>query len=144
MPFRRVRLRDAWNWGGLSFRELAVRTWAAIDNHVTLNQAAVVAFWTMLALVPLLGLVFALAVGMRGGVAAEILSLSAKFLPHEADVVVRDQIRKIQSETPVAVLSLSAAVLLWSASSLFVAVMDAINTAYGVRDSRPFWKRRLL
>jgi membrane protein len=34
--------------------------------------------------------------------------------------------------------------LLWSASSLFVAVMDTTNAAYEVRDSRPWWKRRLM
>jgi membrane protein len=32
---------------------------------------------------------------------------------------------------------------LWSASGLFVAVMDGTNAAYGVHDNRPWWKRRL-
>ena len=34
--------------------------------------------------------------------------------------------------------------LLWSASGLFVAIMDSTNAAYEVRDSRPWWKRRLM
>ena len=60
----------------------------------------------------------------------------------EADKIVAKQVEKIQQSPPVGVLSLSFVVLLWSSSSLFVSVMDATNAAYGVRDGRPWWKRR--
>ena len=144
MSFMRVRLKEAWNWGGLSFKELGRRTWKAMDEHDTLNQAAVIAFYAMLALVPLLGVVLVAALGARSGVSDEILRLSNQLLPPEADVLVRNQIEKIQSGSPVGILSFAAIVLLWSASSLFVAVMDMTSAAYGVRDHRPWWKRRLL
>jgi membrane protein len=144
MSLTRVRLREAWNWGGLSARELAIRTYEAMDRHDTLDRAAVVAYYGMLALVPLLGLVLALSVGARGDVGAEIERLTADFLPPEAHKLVSDQIQKIQHSTPVGLLSLSLLLLLWSASSLFVAVMDATNASYGVRDGRPWWKRRLM
>jgi membrane protein len=144
MSLTKVRLREAWNWGGLSARELAVRTYEAMDRHDTLNQAAVVAYYAMLALAPLLSLTLAIAFGARAGVAEQVLRLSAEFLPPEAHAVVRDQVQKLQSEAPVGLLSLSVLLLLWSASSLFVAVMDTTNAAYGVRDERPWWKRRLL
>jgi membrane protein len=142
MSLRTIRLREAWNWGGLSARELASRTWEGIDRHDTLNQAAVVAFYAMLSLVPLLG--FALALGAAAGVGAQVETISARLLPPEADAIVRDQIHKIEEDRPAGLLSLSVLLLLWSASSLFVAVMDTMNAAYGVRDSRPWWKRRLM
>src|SRR5689334_6823880 len=123
MSITKIRLQEAWNFGGLSLKELARRTVKAIDEHDTLNQAAVIAFFAMLSLVPLLGFVLAVAFGLRTGVANEILALSAQFLPHEADVLVRSQIEKIQNGSPVGILSFSAVVLLWSASGLFVAVM---------------------
>ena len=145
MSISSIRLREAWNWGGLSARELAVRTWKAMDQHDTLNQAAVVAFYAMLSLVPLLGLVLALAVGMRGDVGTQLKALSTQQMPDkEASDIIGKQIDKIQSESSVGLLSLSTILLLWSASSLFVAVMDTTNSAYGVRDGRPWWKRRLL
>jgi membrane protein len=144
MAFTNIRLREAWNWGGLSFVELARRTWKAMDQHDTLNQATVIAFYAMLSLVPLLGFVLAAALGARSGVVDEILKLSAEFLPHEADVLVRNQIEKLQAASPVGILSFSAIVLLWSASSLFVAIMEMTSAAYGVRDQRPWWKRRLM
>jgi membrane protein len=144
MSLMKFDLRKAWDWGGLSIRQLAVRTWKAIDRHDTLNQAAVVAFYAMLSLVPLIGFVLALAVGVRGGVANEVLDLSQRFLPPQADSLVHDQVRKIQSGTPVSLLSISAVLLLWSASSLFTSVMETLNVAYGVRDDRPYWKKHLM
>lgn len=145
MAFTSIRLKEAWNWGGLSFRELIVRTYQAMDKHDTLNQAAVIAFYAMLSLVPLLGLILAFALGARTGVAAQLDTLSQRLMPEEAyKKIIHDQLDKIQKSTPVGLLSLSILLLLWSASSLFVAVMDTTNAAYGVRDERPWWKRRLI
>ena len=134
MAFTSIRLREAWNWGGLSFRELVVRTYKAMDKHDTLNEAAVVAFYAMLSLVPLLSLILALALGARTGVADQLDSLCQRLMPQEAYTLVHDQLTKMQSSTPVGLLSLSILILLWSASSLFVAVMDTTNTAYGVQE----------
>lgn len=144
MAFRSIRLRQAWNWGGLSFRELMLRTYQAMDHHDTLNQAAVIAYFAMLSLVPMLGLVLTLALGARTGVAEQIDTLSHRLMPTGAYQIVEDQIDKIQSEKSVGLLSLSILLLLWSASSMFVAIMDTTNAAYGVRDERPWWKRRLI
>jgi membrane protein len=144
MSLTSIRLREAWNWGGLSARELAVRTYQAMDRHDTLNQAAVIAFYAMLSLVPLLSLTLALSVGARTGVAAEVETLSGRLMPPEALKIIHDQIQKLQAEQPVGLLSLSILILMWSASSLFVAVMDTTNASYGVRDGRPWWKKRLM
>jgi membrane protein len=144
MSLTTIRLREAWDWGGLSVKELAVRTYEAMDRHDTLNQAAVVAYYAMLSLVPLLSLTLAIAFGARAGVADEVLQLSSELLPPGAHAIVRDQVQKLQHEAPVGLISLSVLLLLWSASSLFVAVMDTTNASYGVRDERPWWKRRLM
>ncbi len=144
MAISSIRLREAWNWGGLSAKEVGVRTYRAMDQHDTLNQAAVVAFFAMLSLVPLLSLVLAFALGAQPGVAVQVQALCRQLMPTEAYHIVRDQIDKMQSATPIGLVSLSILLLLWSASSLFVAVMDTTNAAYGVRDERPWWKKRLL
>jgi membrane protein len=137
-----IRLREAWNWGGLSAKDLAVRTWHAMNQHETLDRAAVVAYYAMLSLVPLLSVTLAVALGAGSGVAAQIDDFARQFLPPQARDLVHDQVAKIQAASPVAILSFSFLVLLWSSSSMFVSVMDATNAAYGVRDRRPFWKRR--
>jgi membrane protein len=144
MALTSIRLKEAWNWGGLSLRELVVRTYKAMDQHDTLNHAAVVAFYAMLSLVPLLGLILAFALGARTGVADQVDTLCQQLMPEGAYDTVHNQIEKIQKSNPVGLVSLSILLLLWSASGLFVAVMDTTNAAYGVRDGRPWWKRRLI
>jgi membrane protein len=143
VSWTKVRLREAWNWGGLSAWELARRTWAQMNKHGTLDRAAVIAFYAMLALVPFAGIVLSIALGWSGTISQEILDLARQSLPPETYTLLKEQVFKVQAETHTAVLSIGFLVLLWSASSLFVAVMDATNAAYGVDDSRPWWKRRL-
>jgi membrane protein len=144
MALTSIRLKEVWNWGGLSFRELVVRTYKAMDQHDTLNHAAVVAFYAMLSLVPLLSLILAFALGARTGVAAQVDTLCKQLMPEGAYDTVHNQIVKIQKSNPVGLVSLSILILLWSASSLFVAIMDTTNASSGVRDERPWWKRRLI
>ena len=44
---------------------------------------------------------------------------------------------------PTGVVSFGLVALLWLSSSLFVAIMDAMNRIMGVQETRPFWKVRL-
>lgn len=143
MSITRVRLREAWNWGGLPFVQLAKRTWKQMDQHGTIDRAAVVAFYAMLALVPFLGFALAVALGQSTSLANLIRSVSGQFLPTEVNTIIQDQITKLQTQTPTGVLSLGFVVLLWSASSLFSSVMDALDASYGVTDRRAWWRRRL-
>jgi membrane protein len=141
----------------LTFRELAVRTWRAINGNEIQTRAAAVAFYAMLALVPFLGLVLTFLVqllpdltGMTG--AEGIGSVTVKqfretlnaTLPEEASREIEDQISRLQSQPPVGLISIGLAVTLWLASSLFLAIIDAMNRIYGVEDRRSWLKLRLL
>ena len=63
--------------------------------------------------------------------------------PNEAYILVRDQIARIQGEPPLALLSLGAVIALWSASNLFLVVIDALNRTYGVKETRSYVRLRL-
>jgi len=139
-----IRLNRAWDRGGLTVKQLAGRAWGQIVRHETIDRAAVVAFYSLLSLAPFLSLIVVAALGRGGRVAGELVVLSRKYLPPETCAVIEDQVQKIQSTAPIGVLPLSLVVLLWSSSSAFIAVMDAINAAYGSRDQRPWWRRRLM
>jgi membrane protein len=143
MSLTKVRLREAWNWGGLSASELARRTWKGMNDHLTFDRAAVIAFYAMLSLVPFLGLVLAIALGAARSVADQFRAIAQRALPEEADRLIEDQITKLQNSPPTAILSIGFLLLLWSASSLFVAVMDATNASYGVQDQRSWLRRHL-
>jgi membrane protein len=155
--FPPLRLREALSLGGLSVRELAIRTWKKINEHEVLTRAAAVAFYAMLALVPFLGLVLNLAVQLLpditrrsghslgfGNMTVEQLEATLKAMfPREAFEIVRDQIARLQSESHPGLISAGLAMTIWLASSLFVAVIDAMNRIYGVVETRPIWKLRL-
>lgn len=156
--FPPLRLREALKLGGLSPRELAVRTWRLMEKNEIQTRAAGVAFYAMLALVPFLGLVLAITVQLlpdltggsklASGVAVKAVDEFRQTLqqtfPEEASKVVEEQIARIQKEPPVGLLSIGLAITIWLASSLFVAVIDAMNRIYGVKERRSFIRLRLL
>jgi membrane protein len=144
MSLTTVRLREAWNWGGLTLKELLARTYRQIDRHDTLDRAAAVAFYGMTALPPFLSLLLAALFGGWGRMADEFLAFARQSLPPEAASLIETQVNEIRTSSPTGLLSVATVVLLWSVSGAFVGVMDATNAAYGVRDRRPWWRRRLV
>jgi membrane protein len=144
MSLSKLRLKEAWNWGGLSARELAKRTWKGLNDHLAFDRAAVIAFYAMLALVPFLGLVLAITLGAIGSGIDRFIELARQGgVPDATIQIIDSQIRQIRTSTPTAVLSIGFLLLLWSSSSLFVAVMDGTNASYGVQDNRSWLRRRL-
>src|SRR3954451_14096974 len=133
-----LRLRAALNLGGLSLRELVTRTWQKINENEIMTRAAAVSFYAMLALVPFLALVLTITVDLlpdlRGPSGAtvgfgtktvgELRETLKPLFPREAYSVIEDQITRIQKQPKVGLISLSLAVTLWLASSLFVAIID--------------------
>lgn len=157
LVFPPIRLRAAWSLGGLSVRELAVRTWKGILDNEIMTRAAAVSFYAMLALVPFLALVLTIAIdllpdlrGPSGAMAGfgnltvgELLHTLKRILPSEAYDLFVSQVTELQKKPKVGLISFSVAITLWLASSLFVAIIDAMNRIYRVTETRPFWKIRL-
>ena len=63
MTSSRRRLLSAMHLGGLTFREVCLRTWTKINEHEILTRAAAISFYALAALVPFLALVIALPPG---------------------------------------------------------------------------------
>jgi membrane protein len=155
--FPPIRLREALSLGGLSVRELVSRTWSRVLENEIMTRASAVAFYAMLALVPFLGLVLTLAlellpdlrgpsgatIGFANMTVGEFRQTLKGIFPPEAYGVIEDQITRIQKQPNAGFISVSLAVTLWLASSLFVAIIDAMNRIYGVLETRPFWRLRL-
>jgi len=139
-------------------RELAVKTWRAMDDHEIQTRAAAVSFYAMLAMVPFIGLVLTLSVqllpdltgasarakGLGDKAVEQFTATLDRTLPPEAADEIKDEIVNIQKNPPVTLISIGLAVTIWLASSLFVAVIDAMNRIYGVKERRGFIKLRLI
>ena len=155
--FPPLRLRAALSLGGLSVRELAVRTWRKMNEHEVMTRASAVAFYAMLAAVPFLGLVLILIVqllpdlsrhvganGMGDRTLHQLEATLAELFPRDITRIVAEQVVRIQKEPPVGLLSVGVLILLWSASTLYTAVIDALNRIAGVKDRRSYVKIRLV
>jgi membrane protein len=153
----RHRLRSSFGLNGLSVRQLAVRAWTRMDEHDAMTWAAAIAFYALFATVPLLGIFLVVTVlqlpdlsgatgpstGLRNLTVDQLESSLSSFLPREAYVLVRDQIARIQRKPPVGPISVGVAVALWTATSLSLTIIDALNQAYEVTETRSFVRLRL-
>jgi membrane protein len=152
-----MRLREAFNFGGITPTEAAMRTWKRVNDNEILTRASAVSFYGMLALVPFLALILTLTIKLLPDVTGQdpthgVGSLTVdqmrqtlrQVFPAEAYEVVEGQIARIQKEPPVGLLSLGLAITLWTSSSLYLAIIDAMNRIYGVIESRSIVRQRLL
>ena len=154
MPLLTRRLWSAMHLGGLSVREAAERTWTKINEHEILTRAAAITFYAIAALVPFLALVLTLTAyflpwiapgaGKGGTGVVGPADPLRDLLPADAASIVSREIQRLQEGPPTGLVSFGLAAILWLSSSLFAAVMDAMNRIMGVTESRPWWKQRLV
>src|SRR4051794_1400661 len=128
-----------------------------MERQDAMIWASAIAFYALFATVPLVALFLVVTVlrlpdltgaGGRGpglgDLTVDQLDATLKSLfPHEAYVLVRDQIARIQAEPPVGLVSVAVAVALWVVSSLSLTVIDALNRTFGVAEDRSFLRLRL-
>lgn len=134
--------------GGLTLREALRRTWAKINEHELMTRAAAITFYALASLVPFLGLVVLIAAHVLPWVAGvkelDASRLLDEILPPDAAKLLGGQLDDMRSRPNAGLASVGTLALLWLNSSLFMAVMDAANAIMGVRETRPYWKLRLI
>jgi hypothetical protein len=65
------------------------------------------------------------------------------FVPAQIIDIIRGQMLKLAEGNDTGLLSLGLAGAIWSSSAATVAVIHAMNRAYDITESRPWWKVRL-
>jgi membrane protein len=128
---------------GVSGIELARRTWAEIRADDVLGRAAQLAYYFFLALFPFLICVIAsLSVFGRADRGRALLGeLFTRILPATAyQLIDTTFIKIIQSSGPLK-MSFGIVASLWSASMGMSAVMDTLNAAYRVKETRSLIKQ---
>jgi membrane protein len=134
------------------FAERVVRNFF---DHRMATYAAALAYRGLFALFPFM-LIFVVLLGVFGPPDAfgrlvdEIKMQSSEQVPQQLEPVVeqgREQIqplegmaRRAQREADGELILIGVGVALWSVSALASTLADAFNTAYGVTESRPWWK----
>jgi membrane protein len=129
----------------ISWRALLVRTFhETVDDDVT-GLAAQLAYYFFLALFPALLFLVALASFFPlKDLMPQILGALARFAPDEVLSIVRRQLVAISKGQNTGLLTIGFLGTLWSTSSAISGIIDTLNHTYGITDSRPWWKVRLI
>jgi membrane protein len=138
--------------GGLTLRELAVHTWRRIDDQAVMTRAAAITFYGIAALVPFMGLLIVLSARalplLESTVSArmdlEPIDPFDALLPADVGSLLRRELTRIRAESHVGLISFGVGALLWLSSTVFVEIIDAMNAIRGLKETRPFWTRRLI
>lgn len=140
-------IASVWKLGGLTWRELARRVWSDLYEGDLLTRAAALSYYFLLALFPLLIFLTAmLGYFAEGGteLRRNMLNYLASVAPRTASQLVRTTVEEITEGADGSKLSFGLLAAFWFASFGMGAVGDTLNSAYGVRESRPFWRVRLI
>ncbi|MEX2262897.1 MAG: YihY/virulence factor BrkB family protein [Bryobacteraceae bacterium] len=135
-----------WTFGGLTFGELAKQIWDDFFRDDIMGQSAKLAFYFLLALFPLL-IFFTALLGLFAqspGLREDLLAYLENVAPPAAYELIYNTLLQITEGASARLLSFSILAALWAASTGMLAVMDSLNRAYAVEDSRPWWKARLV
>jgi membrane protein len=140
------------NLGGLTFHEAAVRAWMRINDDAILTRAAAITFYAFAALVPFMGLFIALTAHwlpwierkMTGGTVYDLSDALHELLPSDAAAFVTNELVRLRNARSSGLVSFGLIALLWLSSSVFVEIIDAMNFILGVKETRSFFKRRIL
>ena len=128
--------------GGLSVKELGLRTWRESNEDNVWGGAAELGYYFLLALFPMLIFLMSL-LGFLPGAQQGIINLLAKVVPGQAMTLVYQFIQDVVENRSGGLLSFGVLATVWAASSGVTAVMGTLNVAYDVEEGRPFWKVRL-
>jgi membrane protein len=128
----------------ISWRALVARTWREINADNCFGLAAQLAFYFALGLFPALIFLVALASYFPRTIMGDVLAALQPVAPSEVVSLIRTQLDAILAAEQGGLLTLGVLGALWSSSGALTAIIDALNRAYGVRESRPWWKVQLI
>jgi membrane protein len=128
----------------IPFRQLVARTWREINADNCFGLAAQLAFYFALALFPALIFVVALASYFPRSVMDNVLATLTPVAPAEVVSLIRTQLDAILAAEQGGLLTLGVLGAVWSSSGALTAIIDALNRAYDIEESRPWWKVRLV
>lgn len=118
---------------------------AEFHRDDALGLAAQLAFYLILALFPfLLVLVSLMGTFSSPGLAEQVLGYFREVTPEQVYGIIESYLSDIIAGNRPApgLFSVGLVIALWSASGAFAALINALNKAYDVEETRPFWKVR--
>ena len=131
----------------ISWLDVIKQTWKEAQEDDVLGRSAQLSYYFFLALFPLLICVIAM-LGVFSGHAEDIrqsvLNFLAAILPGSASTLIEKTLSEVSQSHAGFKLSIGLIFSLWSASAGMSAIMDTLNAAYEVRESRSLIRRNAI
>ena len=129
----------------IGWRELLKRTYTDAMQDDAMGLAAQLAYYFFLALFPAILCVIALASFFPlHNFTDDIVASLGRFAPKEMLVLIQEQMVRLAEGNDGGILSVGLLGAIWSSSAAMVAMINAMNKAYDIEESRPWWKVRIL
>jgi membrane protein len=129
----------------LSWTDLARRTVKDSIQDDVAGIAAQLAYYFFLSLFPALLFLVALASFFPlYSFTDELMRLLGPIAPDAVVALLQDQLTTLSNSGDASLLSIGLLMALWSSSAAMVSVIDAMNRAYDIEESRTWWKRRTI
>ena len=127
-------------------KDFWIRVWNRAEKDEILGRAAQLSYFFLLALFPLLIFLITLFGYFNGGARLQhkLISYLGDVMPPAALQLVVATLAEVTKARGTAKLSFGLLFALWAASSGVNALAQALNAAYDVAETRPWWKVRLL
>jgi membrane protein len=128
----------------LSWRELANRTVKDAMADDALGLAAQLAYYFFLSLFPtLLALVALASFFPLHDFTDNVVGALAPVAPAAVVQVLQDQLTKLSNGDHAGIFSIGVLMAIWSSSAALVSIIEAMNRAYDITESRPWWRVRI-
>lgn len=138
---------STWKLGGLKVSELGRRVWKQLAEDEVFGRAAQLSYYFLLALFPLL-LFLTTLLGYFAENGRELrdglLGYFQQMLPPSASTLVNGTLDEVIADKGGGKLTFGVLAALWAASKGMGAITSALNVAYDVKETRPWWKVRLI
>jgi membrane protein len=128
---------------GVPLFELIKRTIKETIDDDCLSIAAQLSYYFALALFPALLFVVALASYLPYNVVSEVVAALAPIAPPAVLDIIRTQLESIVAGESPNILTIGILGALWSSSGAMTSIVSALNRAYDIPETRPWWKVRV-
>jgi membrane protein len=139
-------MASLWKLGGLGWLQLGKRVWGEIQEDNVFGRAAELSYYFLLALFPFLIFltsIIGIVLGSGTGTRHTLFDYLARIMPPSAYQLLSTTMLEVSNASGGGKLSFGILAALWAASNGMSAITESLNTAYDLKEGRPWWKQRL-
>lgn len=141
------QVASIWALGGLTVEQLAKRVWRELQYDDVFGDAGQLAYNFILAFFPLVLFLFAI-FGMLASqghnLETQLLSALSQVLPQSASSLIQKTVNEAIAASGGGKLTFGVVFFLWSAMGGVTTMMNTLNKAYGIHESRSWLRVRVI